>query len=175
MLSKEYYCYIIHTLMKNSAYPPPFYREPPLSGLPPSIFTRKSRCHLPWFFQKSWFPSLSPPPPPSPPHPLLGGRITLTMQHFTIRSTVYWWFILISGNESLNTHLSNFVSLVLLLYADYYRKIPYNNQIIKEKDLLTKGCNSNRTKMEKTWQNMRNLYSAKDSTFSMWQSCLGKV
>ena len=119
--------------------------------------------------------SLSPPPPPSPPHLLLGGRITLTMQHFTIRSTVYWWFILISGNESLNTHLSNFVSLVLLLYADYYRKIPYNNQIIKEKDLLTKGCNSNRTKMEKTWQNMRNLYSAKDSTFSMWQSCLGKV
>ena len=106
---------------------------------------------------------------------LLGGRITLTMQHFTIRSTVYWWFILISGNESLNTRLSNFVSLVLLLYADYYRKIPYNNQIIKEKDLLTKGCNSNRTKMEKTWQNMRNLYSAKDSTFSMWQSCLGKV
>ena len=170
MLSKEYYCYIIHTLMKNSAYPPPFYREPPLSGLPPSIFTRKSRCHHPWFFQKFWFPSLPPPPPPTD-----RGGITLTMQHFAIRSTVYWWFILISGNESLNTHLSNFVSLELLLYADYYGKIPYNNKIIKEKDLLTQGCNSNRTKMEKTWQNMRNLYSVKDSTFSMWQSCLGKV
>ena len=116
--------------------------------------------------------SLPPPPPPPPP---TGGGGTLTMQHFTIRSTVYWWFILISGNESLNTRLSNFVSLVLLLYADYYGKIPYNNQIIKEKDLLTQGCNSNRTKMEKTWQNMRNLYSVKDSTFSMWQSCLGKV
>ena len=122
-----------------------------------------------------FFKNPDSPLSPPPPHLLLGGRITLTMQHFTIRSTVYWWFILISGNESLNTHLSNFVSLVLLLYADYYRKIPYNNQIIKEKDLLTKGCNSNRTKMEKTWQNMRNLYSAKDSTFSMWQSCLGKV
>ena len=118
--------------------------------------------------------SLLPLPPPPPP-PLLGGRITLTMQHFTIRTPVYWWFILISGNESLNTHLSNFVSLELLLYADYYGKIPYNNKIIKEKDLLTQGCNSNRTKMEKTWQNMRNLYSVKDSTFSMWQSCLGKV
>ena len=123
------------------------------------------------FFKNSDSP-LSPPPPP----PLqIGGGITLTMQHFAIRSTVYWWFILISGNESLNTHLSNFVSLELLLYADYYGKIPYNNKIIKEKDLLTQGCNSNRTKMEKTWQNMRNLYSVKDSTFSMWQSCLGKV
>ena len=122
------------------------------------------------FFKNSDSP-LSPPPPP----PTDRGGITLTMQHFAIRSTVYWWFILISGNESLNTHLSNFVSLELLLYADYYGKIPYNNKIIKEKDLLTQGCNSNRTKMEKTWQNMRNLYSVKDSTFSMWQSCLGKV
>ena len=121
------------------------------------------------FFKNSDSP-LSPPPPPTD-----RGGITLTMQHFAIRSTVYWWFILISGNESLNTHLSNFVSLELLLYADYYGKIPYNNKIIKEKDLLTQGCNSNRTKMEKTWQNMRNLYSVKDSTFSMWQSCLGKV
>ena len=127
------------------------------------------------FFKNPDSPLSLPPLPPPPPHLLLGGRITLTMQHFTIRSTVYWWFILISGNESLNTHLSNFVSLELLLYADYYGKIPYNNKIIKEKDLLTQGCNSNRTKMEKTWQNMRNLYSAKDSTFSMWQSCLGKV
>ena len=123
------------------------------------------------FFKNSDSP-LSPPPPPPTDR---GGGITLTMQHFAIRSTVYWWFILISGNESLNTHLSNFVSLELLLYADYYGKIPYNNKIIKEKDLLTQGCNSNRTKMEKTWQNMRNLYSVKDSTFSMWQSCLGKV
>ena len=163
MLSKEYYSYIIHTLMKNSAYPPPFYREPPLSGLPPSIFTRKSRRHLPWFFQKSWFPS----------PPLRRGE---GGWHWLCNtSTVYWWFILISRNESLNTHLNDFVSLELLLYADYYGKIPYNNQIIKEKDLLTQGCNSNRTKMEKTWQNMRNLYSVKDSTFSMWQSCLGKV
>ena len=42
LLSKEHYCYKVHTLlMKSIAYPlPPFYRQPPYMDSPPHFYKK---------------------------------------------------------------------------------------------------------------------------------------
>ena len=40
LMSKDHYCYKIHTLLMNSSASPPFYRQPHLYGLSPCFYKK---------------------------------------------------------------------------------------------------------------------------------------